>query len=110
MKFRAVVTNISIVDMAWREKMVRVDLTEEREMPSPIVVPSNQSDLARELAPVVTQMLRAIPLFGSEGKARLPRLSLYLSEEEWDRLMTKPTIGDVIEVEVTEKSVRIQRE
>lgn len=106
-RFRAVVTNISIVDTPWGEKVIRVDLTEERETPSTVIVPADQSELAREIAPVISQIMRTLPFFGAGGKARLPRLSLYLTEEEWDKLVTRPTIGDVMEIEVIGSSLRI---
>ena len=107
MKFRAVVTNISIVDTPWGERVVKVDLTEERETPSTVIVPAEQSELARELAPVISQLLKAMPFFGGGGKARLPRLSLYLTEDEWERLAARPTIGDVMEVEVAKSSLKV---
>lgn len=109
-RFKALVTNISIVDTPWGERVVRVDLTEERETPSTFVMPSDQSEIAREIAPVVSQILRAMPFFGVAGKARLPRLSLYLTEEEWDRLIDRPTIGDLVEVEVTKGVIRVRKE
>jgi|YelNatPaOPRAMG01_1025707.scaffolds.fasta_scaffold00601_2 hypothetical protein len=109
-RFRAVVTNISIVDTPWGERVVKVDLTEERETPSAVIMPAEQSELAREIAPVLSQIMRTIPFFGMGGKARLPRLSLYLTEEEWDRLISRPTIGDVMEVEVAKSSLKLRKE
>ena len=108
-KFRAVVTNISIVDSPWGERMVKIDLTEDRETPSTVVMPTNQSELAREIAPVLTQIFRSMPLFGMGSRARLPRLSIYLTEEEWDRLIEKPTIGDLMEVEVAKGYVKLRK-
>ncbi|RLF04844.1 MAG: hypothetical protein DRK00_05830 [Thermoprotei archaeon] len=108
-KFRAVVTNISIVDSPWGEKMVKIDLSEEREAPSTMVITSQQSELARELAPVLSQVLRSMPFFGAMSRARLPRLSLYLTEEEWDRLIERPTIGDVMEVEIARGSIKVSK-
>jgi hypothetical protein len=109
-KFRAVVTNISIHDTAWGERVVKVDLTEERETPSTVIVPAEQSELARELAPVISQLMRVMPFFGGSGKARLLRLSLYLTEDEWERLTARPTIGDVMEVEVAKSSLKVRKE
>ena len=108
-RFRAVITNISIVDNPWGEKMVKIDLSEEREAPSTVMVPREQSELAREIAPVLSQVLRSMPFFSAMSRFRLPRLSIYLTEEEWDRLIERPTIGDVMEVEVTRSSVRIRK-
>ena len=109
-RFKATVTNISIVDTPWGERVVKVDLTEERETPSTIILPAEQSEIAREIAPVVSQILRSMPFFGASGKARLPRLSLYLTEEEWEKLVDRPTIGDTMEVEVAKGSLRIRKD
>jgi len=109
-RFRAIVTNISIVDTPWGERVVKVDLTEERETPGAVVATTDQSEIARELAPIVSQILRAMPFFGVAGKARLPRLSLYLTEEEWERLIDRPTIGDLMEVEIAKGTLRIRKE
>ncbi|MEM1509044.1 MAG: arcadin 1 [Thermofilaceae archaeon] len=108
-KFKAVVTNISIVDTHWGERIVKVDLTEERETPSAVIMPAEQSELAREIAPVISQIFRAMPLFGASGRARLPRLSLYLTEEEWEKLIERPTIGDLMEVEISKGFVGLRK-
>lgn len=108
-RFKAVVTNISIVDTYWGEKVVKVDLTEERETPSTVIMPAEQSELAREIAPMISQIFRAIPLFGASGRARLPRLSLYLTEEEWEKLTERPTIGDLMEVEIGKGHVGLRK-
>jgi len=108
-RFKAMVTNISIIDTPWGERVVKVDLTEERETPSAIVLPAEQSEVAREIMPVVSQILRSMPFFGAAGKARLPRLSLYLTEEEWESLLEKPTIGDLMEVEVARGSLKVRK-
>lgn len=109
-RFRAVVTNISIVDTPWGERVVKIDLTEEREAPGAFVASTEHSEIAREVVPIVSQILRAMPFFGTAGRARLPRLSLYLTEEEWDRLIDRPTIGDLVEVEISRGTLRIRKE
>lgn len=109
-RFKAAVTNISIVDTPWGERVVKVDLTEERETPSTIILPADQSEIAREIAPVVSQILRSMPFFGTSGKARLPRLSLYLTEEEWENLADRPTIGDIMEVEVSKGNLKVRKD
>lgn len=108
-RFKAIVTNISMVDSPWGDRMVKIDLSEEREAPSTVIMPREQSELAREIAPVLSQVLRSMPFFGAMSRPRLPRLSLYLTEEEWDRLVERPTIGDVMEVEIEKGFIRVSR-
>ncbi len=112
-RFKALVTNISIVDSPIGERMVKVELTEEREAPGPIVMQRGEpSELSREIVPIISQILRTIPMFNVAGKIKVPRLTLYLTEDEWDKLLYKPTIGEYIEIIINDresKSVKIQK-
>ncbi len=96
-RLRAIVTSISVVDNPWGEKLVKIEMSEERELPGPVVVQRGGSELAREIAPVISQVLRSLPGFAG-GKARIPRLVLYLFEDEWEKMLEKPNIGDAIEI------------
>ena len=109
-KFRAVVTNISLVDNPWGEKIVKIDVTEEREVPGPVIVQhGSANELSREIAPIISQVLKSMPIPGMSGRIRIPRATLYLTEDEWDRLVRKPSIGDLIEITITnEGDVKVE--
>ena len=107
---KAVVSNISIIDNPWGEKMIKIDLTEERETPGPIMIQKGSRDnISREIMPIVSQVLKSMPMFGTQGKVRIPRLTLYLTEDEWERILNKPTIGEVIEIEIDDKKISINQ-
>uniref|UniRef100_A0A7C1P6Y6 Arcadin 1 domain-containing protein n=1 Tax=Thermofilum pendens TaxID=2269 RepID=A0A7C1P6Y6_THEPE len=105
---KARVTNISLIDSPTGEKLVRIDMSEEREVPGPVIMHEN-SELGRELAPILSQMFRMLPGLG-QGAVRLPRASLVLTEDEWERLPAKPSIGDFFEIEVQVGRVSVRRE
>jgi len=109
-KFRATISNISIIDNPWGEKAVRIDLTEERELPGPVVAQrGQQNEISREIVPILSQVIRSIPVFGATGKVRVPRLTIYLTEDEWEKFIEKPSIGDVIEVEIDSGKVKVKK-
>ncbi|MEM0092992.1 MAG: arcadin 1 [Thermofilum sp.] len=107
--FRARVTNISLIDSPTGEKLVRIELSEERELPGPVVIQREESELSRELVPVLSQIFRMLPGM-SQGSYRLPRLTLILTEDEWDKLLERPSIGDVFEVEVKTGKIGVGKE
>jgi len=106
---KAVVSNISIIDNPWGEKMIKLDLTEERETPGPVMIQRDgRDDIAKEIMPIVSQVLKSMPMFGVQGKVRVPRLTLYLTEDEWEKLLEKPTIGEIIEIKIQDKKISIK--
>ena len=108
---KAVVSNISIIDNPWGEKMIKLDLTEERETPGTVMIQKGgRNDIAREIMPIVSQVLKSMPMFGTQGKVRIPRLTLYLTEDEWDKILNKPTIGEIIEIELNDKKISVRQE
>lgn len=107
--FRARVTNISLLDSPTGEKLVRIELGEERELPGPVIVQREESELSRELMPVLSQVFRMLPGM-SQSFYRLPRLTLILTEDEWEKLLERPSIGDVFEVEVKAGKISVNKE
>jgi hypothetical protein len=107
--FRAKVTNISLVDTPFGEKLIRLELTEEREVPGPVVVQRDDSEIAREIAPIISQVMRMMP--GLSGNVmRVPRVTVVLTEDEWESFAEKPSIGDFFTVEVSGKIIRLKKE
>jgi len=108
-KVRATVTSVSIVDNPWGEKLIKIEMSEEREVPGPVVVQKGGGELAREIAPVITQVLRSLPGF-TGGRVKIPRLILYLYEDEWDKMFEKPNIGDTVEICFTKDRIDVRKE
>lgn len=105
--FKATVVSKTIVQEPLEGEAVKLELVEERPMPPPLVISGpGQSELAREVAPIVQQVVRAMP-FGPQGKVRAPRLTLWLTRSEWERLEPKPELGDEVQVKVSGGRVEI---
>ncbi|MCS7139640.1 MAG: arcadin 1 [Candidatus Nezhaarchaeota archaeon] len=106
-KFKAVVISKSIYGDPMGGKGVKIELAEERELPPPIFMSRGEgSEIMKEVMPLVSQIVQALP-FTRGGKVTVPRLMLWLSEDEWDKLEPKPDIGDEVEVVVSSGRVTI---
>lgn len=108
--FKATLVGKNLVSDPFGGKNVKLELVEEREMPMPILIEGQGSrqELARELAPIVRQVVRSLP-FTRSGKVSIPRLTLWLTEDEWERLEPKPDIGDEVLVVVKGRNIEIQK-
>jgi len=107
-KFRAIVTSKTMYSDPLGGRGVKIELAEERELPPPIVMSRGEvSDLLKDVVPVVSQIIQSLP-FTRGGKVTFPRMTIWLSEEEWDRLEPKPDIGDEVEVVISSSNVTIR--
>ncbi|MCC6004090.1 MAG: arcadin 1 [Thermofilum sp.] len=107
--FKAKVTNISLVDTPFGEKLIRLELTEERELPGPVIIQKDESEIGREIAPIISQVMRMMPGLSS-NVMRVPRATVVLTEEEWESFAEKPSIGDFFTVEVSGKIIKVHKE
>lgn len=106
--FKARISNISLVDSPTGEKLVKIELSEDRELPGPVVMQKGESELAREVVPIVSQILRSMPGI-SGGKIRIPRLTVFFTEDEWEKILDKPNIGEYLEVIFDGKNLYIKK-
>ena len=106
-KFKAVVVSKAMFNDPLMGKGIRIELAEERELPPPVMISQSReaAELARQVMPLVSQVLQALP-FTRQGRATMPRVTLWLTEDEWEGLESKPDVGD--EVEVVLKSGRLE--
>lgn len=109
MVFKAKVSNISLLDAPFGERMVKLELTEEREIPEPFFIRSSNSEISREIAPIISQIMRMLP-GAAPGIARFPRLTVVLTEDEWEKLVSKPSIGDVFEITISSGKIEVRKE
>ncbi|MEM2904698.1 MAG: arcadin 1 [Candidatus Bathyarchaeia archaeon] len=107
--FKAILTSKALVQDPVEGEGVKLELAQEKSIPPPMILSrSEESEIAREVAPIVQQVVRSMP-FAPRGKIRVPRLTLWLTREEWDRLEPKPDIGDEVEVRVLGTSVEVMK-
>ncbi|MCX8161564.1 MAG: arcadin 1 [Candidatus Bathyarchaeota archaeon] len=108
--FRAVVVGKILEKLPSGEEVVRIDLAEEKPAPPPIIMDTSrleQSEIAREVLPVVSQMLSSLPI--SRATVRVPRVTLVLTRDEWDQLQSKPDLGDELTVTIVGSDIRISK-
>lgn len=108
-KFKAVVAGKNVIRAPSGEKMFRIDLVEEQESPPPVFYSSQESDLAKDVLPIMQQVLRMMPIPLSTS-LQIPRLTLWLTEDEWGMLEPKPELGDVLTVVVSSGEIKIFKE
>ena len=104
--FKATVMSKSIVHDPQGIKSIKLEIVEEREIPPPIIYSPPESEIAREVAPIIKQVMQAMP-FARAGKMAVPRVMLWLSEDEWERLYPKPDIGDEVIVKVAGGKIEV---
>ena len=105
--FKAILTSKSMTRDPTGTRIIRMEFIEERDMPTPVIMGQDSSGIVREIAPVVQQVVRSMPFIGG-GKYTMPRLTLWLTEDEWDKLEPKPEIGDEIEVLIEGNKVTLR--
>ncbi|MCS7386108.1 MAG: arcadin 1 [archaeon GB-1867-005] len=107
-KFKALVAGKSIVRDVQGGKLIKIELVEERELPPPVFYSSKDSEIAREVLPIVKQVIQAMP-FKPPSSLTVPRLTLWLTEDEWDALDPKPEVGEQVTVIVTGSTIKVSR-
>jgi len=107
-KIKAILISKSMITSPLGEKLIRLEFAEEREVPGPIIVQEANNPLARDIMPIVSQVLRSLPMF-SGRKTMMHRLIIFLTEDEWESLPSKPDIGDEILIIVRGGQIEIRK-
>ncbi len=104
-KFKAVLVSKTLITDPTGENFIKLEFIEEREVPGPVItMQGHQSEIMREVIPVVSQVIRSLT---TRGKVRYPRLVLYLSEDEWSKLPRKLDIGDEVEIVIGREDYKV---
>ena len=107
-KFTALVSGKKIVHHPQGGKRIKIDLIEEKELPPPVFLSPSNSDLPKEVFPLVKQVIKMMPIQAPKSIS-LPRLTVWLTEDEWDALDPKPEVGETLTVSVSGKEIKISR-
>ena len=103
--FKATLISKSIVTSPLGEKLIKLEFVEEQPLPGPIVM-GGETEMAREIAPIISQVMKTLPIFGNK-RVNIPRLTLFLTENEWESLERKPEIGEEMRITVSKGGVEI---
>lgn len=96
-KLKMLLVNKSLVRVgeSW---VVKLDFAEEK--PNPPMM-FEGSGLVRDILPIIQQTIQAIN--PTAGFQLMPRMTLWLLDEEWESLDRKPEIGEEVTIIIGEK-------
>ncbi len=108
-EFKATLVGKSFVSSPLGEKGIKIELAETKSMPPPVFMSKEKDELAQQVLPIMQQVIEAMP-FISKAKIEIKRLTLWLTEQEWEQLYPKPELGDEITVKISAKKIEINPE
>ncbi len=97
---RGIVISKQIVYDPLGTRYIKVEIVEERDVPSPIIMSDSPevASIAREVMPLVTQIVRSMPFTGP-NRITVPRVTLWLTDEEMESFGDLD-VGDYVEMEL----------
>ena len=85
----------------------RIELVEEREV-SPFVV-RPQSDEARVAQDILQALQQQMPIFPQRTQLAIPKILLFLTEQEYDSLGIEFDVNQVYEVALENQSIKFKK-
>lgn len=84
-------------------RMIAIQIVEERETPGTVITGTDEtSQMMRDMMPIIQQFLRSIPMMAPlmSGKVPIPRLIIWLNEDEAEALGPRLDVGDAVEIRI----------
>ena len=85
----------------------RIELVEEREV-SPFVI-RPQSDEARVAQDILQALQQQMPIFPQRTQLAIPKILLFLTEQEYDSLGIEFDVNQVYEVALENQSIKFKK-
>jgi hypothetical protein len=85
----------------------RIELVEERKIPRFAIQPSTEE--ARMVQGVIQAFQQQLPMHTMQTGFNLPKIILFLSEEEYDQLGMKFDVNQVYEVELSSRNLKFSK-
>ena len=85
----------------------RIELVEERKIPRFSIQPATEE--ARMVQSVVQALQQQIPVQTMRGGLNLPKIILFLTEQEYDMLGIKFDVNQVYEVDLLNQSIKFSK-
>lgn len=82
----------------------RIELVEERKIPRFSIQPATEE--ARMVQSVVQVLQQQLPVAAVQGGLSLPKIILFLTEQECDQLDIKFDVNQVYEVELSDSNIK----
>ncbi|GGP19330.1 hypothetical protein GCM10007981_02580 [Thermocladium modestius] len=93
-------------------KLIKIDIVEEKETPGPVVTGADESAMmAREVMNMMQQVLKSMPILNQAlgNKVMVPRVTIWLTDDEIEYLGGRLDVGDYVEVSIQNGSINIKR-
>jgi len=85
----------------------RIELLEERVIPRFAIKP--QTEEARMAQDVIQALQQQLPMMGPQTQFALPKLILFLTEQEYERLGIDFDVNQVYELELSGQSIKFRK-
>jgi hypothetical protein len=85
----------------------RIELIEDRKIPRFAVRPSTEE--ARMVQGVVQALQQQIPMFPARTQFSIPKMILFLTEQEYEELGISFDVNQVYELELSDQAVRFKK-
>jgi len=85
----------------------RIELLEDRVIPRFAIKP--QTEEARMAQDVIQVLQQQLPMMAPQAQFTLPKLILFLTEQEYERLGIDFDVNQVYELELTEQAIRFKK-
>jgi hypothetical protein len=85
----------------------RIELVEERQIPRFVVKP--QSEEARVVQDVFQALQQQLPVFPARGEFSVPKIILFLTEQEYESLSIEFDVNQVYEIALENQTIKFKK-
>jgi len=85
----------------------RIELIEERQIPRFVVKP--QTEEARVVQDVFQALQQQLPMFPSKGEVAIPKLTLFLTEQEYESLGIDFDVNQTYEITLENQAINFKK-
>jgi hypothetical protein len=85
----------------------RVELIEERQIPRFAIRP--QSEEAKVVQDVMQALQQQLPMFPARGQVTVPKIILFLTEQEYESLGIEFDVNQIYEVTLEHQTIRFKK-
>jgi len=85
----------------------RIELVEERIIPRLAIRP--QSEEAKMVQDMVQALQQQLPIVTTQSQFALPKIILFLTEQEYDKLGIDFDVNQVYELDLSDKSIKLRK-
>jgi hypothetical protein len=85
----------------------RIELMEDRQIPHFVVRP--QSEEAKVVQDVLQTMQQQLPMFPMRGEIAIPKIILFLTEQEYESLGIDFDVNQIYEIELESQNIKFRK-